>query len=63
MSDVYGCCIERIGPVRQLQAGYNRNVFLHYIIARGTVDELKLSRLGVKRNTQDNLLKATRTRR
>lgn len=55
--------IERIGPVRQLQSGYDRNVFLHYIIARGTVDELKLQRLGVKRRTQDSLMEAMRTER
>lgn len=30
----------RIGPVRQLQSGYNRPVYEYEIIARGTVDEL-----------------------
>ena len=31
--------LERIGPVRQLQSGYDRPVFIHYIIAEDTVDE------------------------
>lgn len=50
--------IERIGPVRQLQAGYDRNVFLHYIMARDTVDEMKYHRLQTKRSVQDILLDA-----
>lgn len=31
--------VERIGPMRQLQAGYERNVFRYNIIAENTVDE------------------------
>jgi SNF2 family DNA or RNA helicase len=31
--------IERIGPTRQLQAGYKRPVFIYHIIARDTIDE------------------------
>jgi SNF2 family DNA or RNA helicase len=31
--------LERIGPVRQLQSGYRRNVFIYNIVARDTVDE------------------------
>lgn len=50
--------IERIGPVRQLQAGHNRPVFLHYIVAADTVDELVLARLKSKREVQDLLLEA-----
>lgn len=48
--------IERIGPVRQLQAGYNRPVFIHYIVARDTVDELVMARRETKREVQDLLL-------
>ena len=33
----YQQVIERIGPVRQMQAGFDRLVFIHHIIARGTV--------------------------
>lgn len=34
--------IERIGPVRQMQSGYDRPVYVHYILARRTVDEMML---------------------
>lgn len=54
--------IERIGPVRQLQAGYERNVFIHNIIARGTVDELVIARVETKREVQDILLDALKRR-
>ena len=37
--------IERIGPTRQKQAGFDRPVFIHNIIARGTVDEKVLKAL------------------
>jgi SNF2 family DNA or RNA helicase len=47
--------LERIGPVRQLQAGYSRNVHVFYIVAKGTIDELVPLRLIEKRNTQDLL--------
>lgn len=50
--------IERIGPVRQKQAGKERPVHLHYIVARDTVDEQVLERLTTKRETQDILLDA-----
>lgn len=50
--------IERIGPVRQRQAGKERPVHLHYIVARDTVDEQVLERLTTKRETQDILLDA-----
>ena len=50
--------IERIGPVRQLQAGYNRPVYIYNILARDTVDELVLERVQTKREVQDILLDA-----
>ena len=55
--------IERIGPTRQMQSGYDRPVFIHRIIARDTVDELVLDRLTTKRRTQDILLDAMKKRR
>lgn len=55
--------IERIGPVRQLQAGFKRPVFLHYLVARGTVDELVLERLKTKRSVQDTLMDAFNAKR
>lgn len=48
--------IERIGPVRQLQAGHDRAVFIHYIIAKGTVDQLVMARRSSKRGVQAMLL-------
>ena len=50
--------IERVGPVRQMQAGFERPVFVHFIIARKTVDEMVLDRIASKRAVQDILLEA-----
>lgn len=50
--------IERIGPVRQLQAGHDRPVFIYHIVAKDTVDELMLERVETKRAVQDILLEA-----
>ncbi|WP_343684039.1 DEAD/DEAH box helicase [Asticcacaulis sp.] len=50
--------IERIGPTRQMQAGHDRPVFIHYITAADTVDETVLERLETKREVQDLLLEA-----
>ena len=48
--------IERIGPVRQMQSGHRRPVFIHYITAERTLDELVLERYAGKREVQDLLL-------
>lgn len=50
--------IERIGPTRQMQAGHDRPMFIHNIIARDTVDEMVLERVETKREVQDILLQA-----
>lgn len=55
--------IERIGPTRQAQAGYNRPVYVHRIVARQTVDELVLTRLKTKASVQQILLEAMKGRR
>lgn len=55
--------IERIGPTRQAQSGYNRPVFVHRIIARGTVDKLVLARLQTKASVQSLLLDAMKEQR
>lgn len=55
--------IERIGPTRQMQAGHDRPVFIHNIVARGTVDELVIERVVSKREVQDILLEAMKRRR
>lgn len=50
--------IERIGPTRQAQSGYNRPVYVHRIVARQTVDTLVLARLQTKASVQSLLLEA-----
>jgi hypothetical protein len=48
--------VERVGPMRQLQAGKDRAVTVHYIVARRTVDQLVMARRHSKRKVQDLLL-------
>ena len=48
--------IERIGPLRQKQSGYDRPVYLYHILARNTFDEVAMDRLSGKRSVQDALL-------
>ena len=50
--------IERIGPTRQAQAGHDRPVLIHNIVAADTVDELVLARVASKREVLDLLLEA-----
>lgn len=54
----YQQIIERIGPTRQAQAGHDRPVFIHHIVAADTVDELVIARRESKREVQDLLLEA-----
>jgi SNF2 family DNA or RNA helicase len=54
--------IERIGPTRQAQAGHDRPVFIHHIVAADTVDELVIARRESKRGVQDLLLEAMKRR-
>lgn len=49
--------IGRIGKVRQYQAGFNRPVFIHQIIARDTIDEDILYRVEEKVSVEDALKK------
>lgn len=58
----YQQIIERIGPTRQAQAGYHRPVFVHHIIAHGTMDEMVMERRNSKREVQDILLEAMKKR-
>jgi hypothetical protein len=48
--------VERVGPVRQAQAGLDRPVFVHYLAAADTVDEVVVARRDSKRAVQDALL-------
>lgn len=50
--------IERIGPMRQAQAGLDRPVFIHMIMAKDTVDEMVFERLQSKKSVQEVLLEA-----
>lgn len=54
--------IERIGPVRQLQSGHERPVFIYHIIAHDTVDEDVMLRRDSKKAVQDVLLEAMKRR-
>jgi SNF2 family DNA or RNA helicase len=55
--------IERIGPMRQKQAGYDRPVLVYPILARRTMDDLVMERLSSKRSVQDVLLEAMKRRK
>jgi len=55
--------IERIGPTRQLQAGYDRQVYVYHIAARGTIDEDVQERQRGKADVQEALLAAMRRAR
>lgn len=50
--------IERLGPMRQKQAGHDRPCLVYPIIARNTMDEVVMERLASKRSVQDILLEA-----
>lgn len=55
--------IERIGPTRQAQSGYQRPVYIHYIVAAGTLDEVVLDALRNKKHVQQALLDALQARK
>jgi SNF2 family DNA or RNA helicase len=54
--------LERIGPVRQAQAGHDRGVFVYNLVARDTVDEVVIERLVSKCSVQDALRNAMKRR-
>lgn len=55
--------IERIGPMRQKQAGHDRPCLVYPILARDTMDEVVMERLASKRDVQDVLLEAMKRRK
>lgn len=61
--DLHDQIIERVGPMRQMQAGKDRNVFVHYIVARGTVDQVVVARRDGKRSVQDALMSYMKEKR
>ncbi len=54
--------LERIGPVRQAQAGFDRPVMVYDIIAKDTCDESVLERHATKESVQNLLLQAMKVR-
>lgn len=56
----YQQVFERIGPVRQMQSGYKRPVFVYNIRAVDTVDDLIIERRKSKKTVQDMLLVAVK---
>lgn len=54
--ELYQQVIERVGPTRQAQAGFDRPVFVDHIIVPGTWDEAVMERVKGKRDTQDALM-------
>jgi SNF2 family DNA or RNA helicase len=61
-SEQFDQMLERIGPVRQAQSGYTRNVFEYRIIARGTIDEDVYEKHASTRSVQDCLIDGMRRR-
>lgn len=56
--EYYEQMIERVGPMRQLQSGNNRNVFVYHIIAESTIDGDIVARRASKASVQDALMTA-----
>lgn len=54
--------LERIGPMRQLQAGFNRPMWAYNLIASDTLDETVIANHTTKDTVQNALLKAMRRR-
>lgn len=54
--------IERIGPVRQIQSGYDRPVYIYNILSNTSIDTMVMERVESKRSVQDILLEAMKTR-
>lgn len=52
--------IERIGPTRQMQSGYDRPVYIYNIRAEHTIDKLVIQRRTDKRSVQDLLMDSGR---
>lgn len=58
----YQQILERIGPVRQMQAGHPRPVYIYNIRAVDTIDDLVIMSRTTKRTVQDLLMEAARRR-
>lgn len=49
--------LERVGAMRQLQADTGKEVFVDYIVARNTIDEVVVARRAGKMSVQDALMR------
>ncbi len=58
--ELYEQVIERLGPMRQMQAGFDRLVSIYQIIANRTFDEVVAERLVTKASVQEAVMKAVR---
>lgn len=56
--ELYAQVLERIGPVRQKQSGYDRNVFVYHLMARATMDEVVKQRRERKADLMDSVHEA-----
>lgn len=56
--ELYDQIIGRIDYIRQFQAGLDRPLYIHHILARDTADEIVMARRDSKRSVQDLLLEA-----
>jgi SNF2 family DNA or RNA helicase len=54
--ELYQQVIERIGPVRQVQAGFDRPVHLYHLLAKDTIDFKVMKVLEGKATVQTALL-------
>ena len=61
--DLHDQVLERVGPMRQMQAGKDRAVFVHYIVASGTVDQVVVARRDGKRSVQEALMSYMKERK
>ena len=50
--------LERIGPTRQMQAGFDRPVYVYHILARNTMDDVARDRRGGKLTVMEALMLA-----
>lgn len=55
--------VERIGPVRQMQSGYKRNVFIHNILSNTWIDRAVAENIEGKKSIQDLLLEAMKSKK
>ncbi len=55
--------VERVGPVRQMQANTGKVCQIYNILAEKTIDELVLERIDTKREVQDILLEACKRKK